>query len=99
MFDQMQAAMELGGTATSSSFKLADGRRQGNLVEAAMARLRSSIYPVLRTLSCEHHEGILIVRGRVPSYYHKQLAQESLRNLPGVPEILNCVEVIAPAPQ
>jgi hypothetical protein len=44
-------------------------------VAAAVGRLRQSAYPALRGLACDYAEGEFILRGQVPSYYLKQLAQ------------------------
>jgi hypothetical protein len=59
-------------------------------------RLRASGDARWRTLSCDEHEGILVLRGRVSSYYHKQLAQESLRQISGTDAIV--VDVASDAP-
>jgi hypothetical protein len=37
--------------------------------------------------------GSVIVSGRVPTYYLKQLLQEAIRAIPGVADIDNCVDV------
>jgi hypothetical protein len=39
-------------------------------------------------------EGVAVLRGRVPSYYLKQLAQESVRRLDGTCVIVNELEVV-----
>jgi hypothetical protein len=44
-------------------------------VAAAVGRLRQSAYPALRKLACDYAEGEVILRGQVPSYYLKQVAQ------------------------
>lgn len=46
-----------------------------------------------RRLRFERSEGRVTLHGTVGSYYHKQLVQESLRNVAGVAEIENRVEV------
>ena len=46
-----------------------------------------------RQIACEYHDGTLILRGQVPSFYEKQLAQEALRRLEGVDQIVNKIEV------
>src|SRR5207249_4488171 len=46
-----------------------------------------------RKLRIEMNEGRLTLHGTVNSYYHKQMAQESLRHLAGVSEIENRLEV------
>ena len=55
--------------------------------------LRSSSYLAVRHLSCDYHEGVLTIRGRVPTYYLKQVAQSLLGKLEGVEVINNLVEV------
>jgi osmotically-inducible protein OsmY len=46
-----------------------------------------------RQVFCENHEGVLVLRGRVSSFYEKQLAQEAVRKLDGVDQIVNQIEV------
>ena len=38
-------------------------------------------------------EGVVILQGRVETFYHKQVAQELLRKLDGVERIVNLLEV------
>jgi hypothetical protein len=42
----------------------------------------------------EHHEGVLTVRGRVPTFYLKQLLQTALKRVDGVERINNRVDVV-----
>jgi hypothetical protein len=58
----------------------------------ALNRLRSRPYRALERVSCEYREGTLTLRGRVPSYYLKQLAQAALAGLVGV-RVANHLEV------
>jgi osmotically-inducible protein OsmY len=37
---------------------------------------------------------VLRLRGRLSTYYQKQLAQEAVKNLEGVAQILNDIEVV-----
>jgi osmotically-inducible protein OsmY len=46
-----------------------------------------------RNLRFETHEGRVVLRGVVSSYYQKQMAQEALRRLKGVDHIENHLEV------
>ena len=69
------------------------GATDAEVVETADKRFRASSYVVLRSIVCEFHEGVLVLRGRVTSYYLKQLAQELVRDLDGIGAILNVVEV------
>jgi hypothetical protein len=65
--------------------------------DIARATLRGSSYFELRGVSCDFHGGTLTLSGRVPSYHLKQLAQASVAELPGVVEIDNRVQVVAPS--
>jgi osmotically-inducible protein OsmY len=61
------------------------------IVESALAR---SLYLSGRNLRFEFHEDGVVLRGVVRSYYHKQLAQESLKSISGIPRIHNEIEVV-----
>lgn len=69
----------------------------GEVIGAAQGRLRSCPYFSLRSLVLEFHEGVLVLRGKVASYYLKQVAQEAVRRVAGVEAIINVVEVIPAA--
>jgi osmotically-inducible protein OsmY len=56
--------------------------------------LERSPYRSLRGVSCEFSEGLLLLRGRLGSYYHKQLAQEAVADVEGVLEVVNKIEVV-----
>lgn len=55
--------------------------------------LKESPYLVRRQLRFEAAEGRITLHGRVNSYFQKQMAQEALRAVEGVDEILNQLEV------
>ena len=40
-----------------------------------------------------HDEGVVVLQGRVETFYHKQVAQELLRKVDGVERIVNLLEV------
>jgi len=67
-----------------------------SVTESARKRLRSSPYLPVRSLSCEFDRGVLRLRGRLSSFYQKQLAQQAVVGLSGVEEVVNEV-VVAPA--
>jgi hypothetical protein len=56
--------------------------------------LRHSPIPALRKLSVEESEAVVVIHGKVPSYYLKQLAQETLMPLLGNRELCNRVAVV-----
>ena len=61
--------------------------------EVARIRLQHSPYRALRRVTCEFTEGILLLRGCVPTYHYKQLAQVAVLGIAGVQRIVNEVEV------
>ncbi len=70
-----------------------DGPSTDHLSLARMALLQSNIY-VLRKLHVERDGESLILRGRVDSYYHKQLAQELVRTVVERIEVVNALHVV-----
>ena len=46
-----------------------------------------------RKLRCEESEGHVVLRGKVQTFFQKQMAQESVRNVDGIVSIENCLEV------
>lgn len=66
------------------------------IAQIAQQALRRSSYFELRDVACDFSGGILTLRGRVPSYHLKQLAQASVADVPGVVEVHNRVEVVMP---
>jgi len=48
------------------------------------------------SISIEYLKGDLVLMGRLPSFYLKQVLQTALRGLPGVERIDNRVDVISP---
>ncbi len=65
------------------------------IAEGAENRLRCNSYLALKNVSCEYREGVLTLRGCLPSYYLKQMAQTAVARLDGVQRIDNQIEVIA----
>lgn len=61
--------------------------------EAAKRRLRKSSYPSVKKVRCEVHGGVLVLSGRVSSFFEKQMAQETIAGLEGIDKVVNCVEV------
>jgi hypothetical protein len=65
------------------------------VLELAKARLAACSYHAVRTVLCEFRHGLLILRGRLPSFFHKQVAQEAVAGLTGMERIVNQIEVVA----
>ncbi len=70
---------------------LPDGHR---IVAAAKDRLFRESHLSVQRIWCEFQQGHLVLRGNVPSFYHKQLAQEAVSDLEGVTQVINDIEVI-----
>jgi len=66
------------------------------VAERAESQLRRNSYVALKNISCAYQEGVLTLRGCLPSYYLKQVAQTTVSRLPGVERIVNQIEVVAP---
>jgi osmotically-inducible protein OsmY len=61
--------------------------------ELAECRLREAAHSFARCVSCEYREECLILRGQVPTYYLKQVAQTAVARIPGVQKVDNQIEV------
>ena len=63
-------------------------------IEAVRAALRQSAYSSLRELECHDRDGVVTLVGCVPSYFLKQLAQETATQMAGEGAISNRIEVV-----
>lgn len=63
------------------------------VVQSLRRRLQNSCYRVLRQISCQQHDGAIVLRGRVPSYFLKQMAQVVLLADPRAVHVVNLIEV------
>jgi osmotically-inducible protein OsmY len=70
---------------------------QVRITELVEQCLRSNPYLALKTVSCDWLDGVLVLRGCLPSYYLKQIAQEAVASLEGVERIDNQIQVVTPA--
>jgi osmotically-inducible protein OsmY len=71
--------------------------RYSGLQELAEGCLRRNPYLALQHVSCDGREGVLVLRGCLPSYYLKQVAQEVVARLEGVQRVDNQIQVVTPA--
>ncbi|HEX7449716.1 MAG TPA: BON domain-containing protein [Pirellulales bacterium] len=83
-------------TAISSRRSSTAGQWPATAAEA-QRRLQNSPYPSHRRLHCSFRAGVLIVHGRVSSYYLRQMAFALVADLDGVDQFVDRVEVVAPA--
>ena len=57
--------------------------------EAARDCLQRSPYGPIRSVSCECRQGVLFLRGSLPTFYLKQLAQEAVAKVKGILQVVN----------
>jgi hypothetical protein len=69
---------------------------QASIKDLAERFLHSNPYLALRNISCDYLGGVLSLRGCLPSYYLKQLAQEAVADLDGIDHIDNQIQVVTP---
>ena len=62
--------------------------------DAAQHRILHQPHLATQRLSCEFEQGRLFLRGQVPSFYFKQLAQEAVVGIDGVRQVVNEIEVV-----
>jgi osmotically-inducible protein OsmY len=70
-------------------------REDRRITQAATERLRTSLYRPLRVVHCECNGGVLTLAGRVPSFYHRQLAHAHVRDLAGVQRVVDQLQVVS----
>jgi len=70
--------------------------RSHESAEAARDCLRRSPYCPIRSVSCECRRGVLFLRGPLPTFYLKQLAQEAVAKVKGISQVVNQTVVDAP---
>lgn len=68
---------------------------QSKAEELAEHCLRSATHPALKNVTCDYANGVLVLRGRIPTYYLKQLAQAAVAQLEAVERMDNQIEVIS----
>ncbi len=67
--------------------------RPAPLRDAVITALRGSGYRLLGNLECEVHEGRVTLKGIVPSFYLKQVAQTIAMRIEQVREVHNGIAV------
>jgi len=65
----------------------------GPLLHRIDSAIRQNPYGIRRHVFLESVQGKIILRGKVDSFYQKQMVQESLRGIDGVLQISNQIEV------
>lgn len=78
--------------AVPRSASQADARVADKIEQA----LRATGYLSLRNLEIFVAEGLVILRGRLPSYYMRQVTQAAVRGVLGVREVRDELDVVTP---
>jgi osmotically-inducible protein OsmY len=68
--------------------------RAASVAEEAGRALHQDAQLRYCAIACEYRQGTLTLRGRVPSFYLKQVAQTAVRDLSGVEQVVNGIEVV-----
>ena len=69
-------------------------RRDNLLADAIWQTLQESGHEFLRSVQIAVRDGCVLLRGCVPRYYHKQLAQCAAMKVPGITAVDNRLEVL-----
>ncbi len=72
--------------------------RHAVLADRVVRAWRGSRHAALLNVQCTVRDGVLIIHGRVPTFYAKQMAQSLARKVDGVQHIDNRVEVATGPP-
>jgi osmotically-inducible protein OsmY len=64
------------------------------VVDAARQRLLRQPHLTVQRIWCDFDGTTLFLRGQVPRFYHKQLAQAAVAGLEGVSHVVNEIEVV-----
>jgi osmotically-inducible protein OsmY len=65
----------------------------GPLLHRIDSAIRKNPHVQRRCVFLESNEGKIILRGKVDSFYQKQMVQEQLRGIDGIAQISNLLEV------
>ncbi len=67
--------------------------RSQNIATTVRECLQECPIPAIRSVTFDYDQGVLVLRGRLPTYYHKQLTQEVVARFDGVLHVVNEIEV------
>ena len=69
-------------------------RKSTHVAALAESLMMASSHRPLRRIFCTFDDGVLVLEGRVKSFFHKQLAQETVAKIEGVKQVVNKIEVV-----
>lgn len=79
------------------SSRLADDIATGNTSNSQVplaTMLGEPTHPALANVTCEQHDSRVTLQGEVPTFYLKQLAQETAARIRGIRTVENLVKVV-----
>jgi osmotically-inducible protein OsmY len=71
-------------------------REAGRIADRVASTLRAHSHHVLRAVTCEAEGSVVVLRGCLPTYYLKQLAQTLAARTDGVRQVDNQIVVATP---
>jgi osmotically-inducible protein OsmY len=71
-----------------------DEQHNGAIITRVRERLHGHSHLRAQRIWCEIDDGTLFLRGQVPSFFYKQLAQKAVQSIAGVGQIRNEIEVV-----
>ena len=75
--------------------KLGSAQNGSDLLAEVRDLLDESPYPAVRGITCERRNGTVVLRGRVPSYYMRQVALSTITHIVQRPiQIDDRIEVV-----
>ncbi len=67
--------------------------KEAHVAAVSKSHLLRSPYGPVRRVTCDYQEGVLTLKGKLSSFFHKQVAQETVIRLEGVNAVDNQIEV------
>lgn len=67
--------------------------KSGELLQRVDSAIKTSPHLTRYQVFCQEDSGIVVLHGRVGSFFQKQMAQEALKRLAGVEKVINELEV------
>src|SRR5271157_3480154 len=87
---------ETKGALDAADSRLTQGLEDRRLAERVEHALRATGYGPLRSVVVSVKARVVVLLGRVPSYYLKQIAQMTALAVPGTHQIDNRLDVVSP---
>jgi osmotically-inducible protein OsmY len=79
---------------THHSQDVPHNEHNGAIIAEVKERLRRHSHLRVQRIWCEISDDRLFLRGQVPSFFYKQLAQVAVKNIKGIGQIVNELEVV-----